>query len=588
MKTSPYLLLLLLSLLFVACGPERNPNIVVVHLLNEPPNLHPTNSNNGYTNQINSLCYQQLMYPGRDNGEMVAELAQEAVEISEDRLTVSFTVREDAKWPNGKPITAEDVVFSYKILACPLIETGQRAAGIHRVASFTVDPNNDRRCTVNFNEYSITNALIGASTQIMDRTYFDPDNVLGGFSFAELLSEDSVLLSDPKLVAWASSYNDPQMGLDLQRMKSGSGPYRIESWLPQQQITLVRNPDFWAKGIKTEKNLFEQGPDKIVYKFVKEDKAVELQFKQQEIDLSYMMSSVTYDELIESEAVKDGYHLGVVPRNNYAFIALNNDSDGIDHPRIFQDKSVRKALALAQPIDDLIDQVLPGVATRTASPIPPFHPDYNPNIEFLPYDRAKAAEMLDAAGWRDTDGDRIRDKIVDGSRLPLSFTLAYPPNGKALISLAEKIAEAWREIGVEIKLDPQDFRKLNEMAGTGDFDAMMIALRTPNVPYDFSQIFHSESGGNFMGYANLAVDELIEKANTTKDLAERKVYMDQIQVDIYEDQPCIFFYNATRKLAVHKRFGEANFSPNDPQISITNLSVQGDWSWDGSKWVEKK
>ncbi|MEM6344206.1 MAG: ABC transporter substrate-binding protein [Bacteroidota bacterium] len=587
MKTSPYLLLLLLSLVFVACGPERNPNVVVVHFLNEPPNLHPTNSNNGYTNQINALCYQQLMLTGRENGKLVAELAEEPIEFTEDRLSFSFTVREDAKWPSGKPITAEDVVFSYKILACPLVETGQRGAGIARVESFTVDPNNNRRCTVVFNEYSINNALFGATTQIMDRSFFDPDNVLGGFSFAELLSEDSVLLSDPKLVEWAGTYNDPQMGLEISRMQSGSGPYRVESWLPQQQITLVRNPDFWAKGIEHKEGLFEQGPDKIIYKFVKDDKAAELQIKQQEIDASYMMSSVTYEQLEESEAVQESYHLSVVPRNNYAFVALNNDADGINHPRIFQDKAVRRALALAQPIDDIIEEVLPGVATRTASPIPPYHPDYNPNIEYLPYDRAQAASMLEAAGWKDTDGDRIRDKVVDGSRIPLKFTLTYPPNGNTLIRLAEAIAKAWKEVGVEVELDPQDFAKINELVGTGDFDALMIALRTPNVPYDFSQIFHSESGGNFMGYSNAAVDDLIDQANTERDPAKRKTLIDQIQVDIYNDQPCIFFYNATRKLALHKRFGEADFSPNDPHISITNLSVAGNWSWDGSKWVEQ-
>ncbi len=586
MKTSPYLLLLLLSLVFVACGPERNPNVVVVHFLNEPPNLHPTNSNNGYTNQINSLCYQQLMLTGRDNGNLVSELAQEPVEISDDRLTISFTVKEGAKWPNGATITAEDVIFSYKILACPLVETGQRAAGIDRVESFTVDPNNERRCTVVFNEYSITNALFGATTQIMEREFFDPDNVLGGFSFAELLSEDSVLLSDPKLVEWAGNYNDPQMGLELDRMRSGSGPYQIESWLPQQQITLVRNPNFWAAGMEHPEGLFDQGPDKIIYKFVKDDKAAELQFKQQELDLSYMMSSVTYDQLKLSEDVNAGYHLGVVPRNNYAFVALNNDADGSKHPRIFQDKAVRRALALAQPIDQLIEEILPGVATRTASPIPPYHPDYNPNIEFMPYDRAQAAQLLEEAGWKDTDGDRIRDKVVDGKRIPLKFTLTYPPNGNTLITLAEKIAEAWGEVGIEVDLDPQDFATINEYAGTGDFDAMMLALRTPNVPYDFSQIFHSESGGNFMGYSNAAVDELIDQANAERDPVERKKLMDQIQVEIYEDQPCVFFYNATRKLTVHKRFGEPDFSPNDPHISVTTLSVQGDWSWDGSKWVE--
>ncbi|MEL7341829.1 MAG: ABC transporter substrate-binding protein, partial [Bacteroidota bacterium] len=293
MKSSRIYLFFLLSLVLLACGEERNPNIAVVHFLNEPPNLHPTNANNSYTSHINALCYQQLLVTGGQNGKLIPELSSGQPEISEDRLTHTYTIREDAKWPDGSAITAKDVIFSYKILACPLVESGQRAAGIEMVESFKTDPEDERRCTVVFNEYNLRNDLFGAMTQILDARLFDPNQVLEDYSFAELLVADS--LSEEKLVDWATFYNDPQWGLELEKMKSGSGPYRVEAWMPKQQISLVRNPNFWAKGVDHPERLFEQGPDKIVYKFVKDDKAAELQIKQQEIDASYMMSSVTYD-----------------------------------------------------------------------------------------------------------------------------------------------------------------------------------------------------------------------------------------------------------------------------------------------------
>ncbi|MEL6650171.1 MAG: hypothetical protein AAFQ87_05115 [Bacteroidota bacterium] len=116
---------------------------------------------------------------------------------------------------------------------------------------------------------------------------------------------------------------------------------------------------------------------------------------------------------------------------------------------------------------------------------------------------------------------------------------------------------------------------------------MMLALRTPNVPYDFSQIFHSESEANLLNYSNPEVDDLIDRANSTRNPDERKTLMDEIQVRLYDDQPCIYFYNASRKLALHKRFGLVEFSPNDPHIPVTNLKVQGNWTWDGNKWVEQ-
>ncbi|MEL6843191.1 MAG: ABC transporter substrate-binding protein, partial [Bacteroidota bacterium] len=277
MKSSRFYLLFLLSIVFLACGEERNPNIVVVHFLNGPPNLHPTNTNNTYTSHVNALCYQQLMVTGGQNGKLIPELSDGQPEFSEDRLRQTFTVRADAKWPDGSPITAKDVLFSYKLMACPLVESGQRATGIDMVESFRIDPDNDRRCTVQFTDFDISNDLFGAMTHVMDPRVFDPENVLEGYSFAELLTADSVQMSEEKLVNWATFFNDPQWGLEIEKMQSGSGPYRVKSWMDQQQIVLVRNEKFWAKGVEDPARLFEQGPDQIIYKFVKDDKAVELQ-----------------------------------------------------------------------------------------------------------------------------------------------------------------------------------------------------------------------------------------------------------------------------------------------------------------------
>lgn len=580
-----YYFLPLLLWLFVACTPSRDPGIVVVHFLNEPPSLHPVTESNSYTSQVNSLCHQMLMLVDTKTGKLMPELAATMPTTSADKLSYRYQIQEGAAWPDGKAITAEDVLFSYKLLVCPLIEAGQRAAGMDVVSDMRTDPNDPRQVEMLFSEFSLSNAFMGAATFVLDPRQYDPEGQLARYSFNDLKMADSTLSQDTLLADWAADFNDVQTGMDLEKLALGSGPYVVSEWIPEQQIILTRRDNFWAKG--RPEDTFHQGPSKIIFKVIKDDKLAELQFKQQELDVSYMMTNKTYEELQASEAVKAAYQLTAVPRNNYAFIALNNNADGDQHPRFFQDKELRRALTFALPIDQIIEEVFPGVAERSMSPIPSYHPDHNPNITPIPYDVEEANRLFEAAGWVDTDGDRIRDKVVNGIRQPLSFSMLYPPNGQDLITIAERIEEEWRKAGVDCKLVQQPFGELVPKLFGGDYDAVMLALATPPVPYDFTQIFWSQAERNFLGYTNVEADALMLQANRMTDEVERKKVMDRIQEMLYDDQPCIFFFSATRKIAIHRRFGDVKAYANDPFVPINTLEVDGSWDWDGEKWAQK-
>jgi peptide/nickel transport system substrate-binding protein len=584
----PYLLFAGILLLVLACSPtsDRDPGHLVVHFLNEPTSLHPIAESNSYTNQVNALCHQGLILIDPVTGKLIPELAVSLPEKSEDGLSHTYEILPEANWPDGSPITAKDAEFSFKLLAFPLIKSGQRAAVLETVSSVTVDTDNPRRLRFDFTEYSINNGQVGAATILLDPRLYDPQGLLEPYRYAEL-KNDTTLSRDTALAAWANRFNDVQTGMNLDQLNQGSGPYIVQEWIPKQQIILVPRPanQYWARD-RSEPH-FARGPQKLIFKIINDDKLAELQFKQQELDLSYMMSTRTYNALQESEEVLAAYNVKAIPRNNYAFIALNNNADGNQHSRLFQDKTLRRALTYALPINQIIEEIYPGVADRATSPVPTFHPDYNPNVAEIPYDLDEAKRLLEASGWIDTDGDRIRDKVVGGQRIPLTFTMMYPPNGQDLITMAERIQEEWKKVGVDCQIDGKTFSEILPKIYSGDYDASMIALRTPPTPYDFTQIFYSQSEGNFMGYVNTQADELMLEANRTRDENKRKELVDQVQEILYEDQPCIFFFTATRKIALHKRFGDVPFYSNDPFVLFNALTVQGNWEWDGSKWVEK-
>lgn len=581
-----YLLFTLLTLVLVGCGgPDRDPNTVVIHFLNEPPSLHPITETNTYTGHINGLCHQMMMAVDMKTGKMIPELCAAPPIATEDQLSFTYQLHKEAAWPDGAPITGEDVLFSYKLLICPLINAGQRAAGMDLVSNMQVDANDPLKVEMQFSEFSLINGLLGGATFVLDKRQFDPEGVLEKYSWQDLQKADSTIAVDEALATWADKFNNVQTGMDLELLSKGSGPYVVREWIPEQQIILTPRENFWAKG--RSESLYQQGPSKIIAKAVKDDKVVELQFKQQELDLSYFMTNKTYQAVKSSPAVQEAFNIDVVPRNSYGFIALNNNADGTTHKRFFQDKALRLAMTKAIPIEQIIEEVFPGAAERSTTPIPSHHPDYNSQITPYPHDVEAARKELDALGWQDTDGDRIRDKVVNGVKEQLSFTMLYPPNGQDLITIAERVTEEWRKVGIECELVQQTFAEIVPKIFGKDYDAAMIALSTPAVPYyDFTQIFWSQADRNFLSYANPMADSLMQQANRVPHGPERKEIVDKIQEIIYADQPCIFFFTATRKVALHKRFGDIKFEPNDPFIYLNTLKAEAGWEWDGKKWAK--
>ena len=109
--------------------------------------------------------------------------------------------------------------------------------------------------------------------------------------------------------------------------------------------------------------------------------------------------------------------------------------DGIKHKPFFVDKKVRRAVAYMIPIDEIIEVMMHGKASRQASNISPLKKTYNDTLKLIPLDIEKAKELLDEAGWVDTDGDNIRDKVINGVKTPFTFKFSYmsSPTSKEIV-----------------------------------------------------------------------------------------------------------------------------------------------------------
>jgi peptide/nickel transport system substrate-binding protein len=581
MRMRQFLLLSLIILVFfTACTPSSDQklergNEVVVQIPSEPRSLHPTNGRMAARTLILYYTAQPLARLDPSTGKQAPMLARSLPEASADGLSFTYELDPAAQWADGRPITFEDVSFSLKAAACPLLTVQAGRAIFEQIKDLVPDAENDRRFTVQMREKYAGNPFVVNDFFIIDKRFFDPKGLLDEVAVAEVLQPDTEVGALPAVVEWAEEFNDAKYNNKPEYLKGTSGPYEVESWTPGQQIVLKRRENYWGAG---KKGLFhQQYPDKIVFVPMREESVIELQVKQQKVDVATQLSTQTFNALQQDEKSSNNYYIDYRPRNAYTYIGYNLRPDGINHKPIFDDKRVRRAFAYATPVEEIIEAFYQGQVRRVTSPVSPVNDEYNRQIEPIPLNLDSARVLLDQAGWIDSDGDLVRDKMVAGERIPLSLGLVYPAGQQALDDIVQRIISSVEEVGFQVEPKPTDFRLLGGMLVKHDFDAIMVGASSSPLPYDFKQMWSSgnwETGENFTGFGSIKTDSLIEIVRHEIDPVKRKELMDEMQEIIYEEQPVTFFFNSANRMAIHRRFENAEMYEIMPYILLNNLKLK--------------
>ena len=546
------------------------PNIVRAHLVTDPKALHPINGVLASRFEVLDLCYQRLLSIDPATGTLEPELAAALPERSADGLAYTFELHPQAAWPDGAPITAADVHFSTKVMVCPGVNNASIKPYAENLEAFSPDPDNPRRFTVRFSRYYMNNDNYGIFTYIIDPRFYDPEGVLAAYSIADLKAGPAA--ETPALQAWVATFNDPKYATQVDLLQNGSGPYRLTEWIPEQRIILSRNPTYW--GAAESRPLHSQYPDQITFDLIMDDKAVELQVLQQQIDVTTNLSPQAYLNLKRDSLAMQHYHLAMRDRDAFTSLALNHRPDGIRNPRILDDVRVRQAIAYALPVGDIIDQILDSMALPAASPVPLSNQLYNDTLKPYPFAPDRARALLEEAGWRDTDGNGIREKQVDGRKRDLSIRLSYPPGNDIVEGIANRVRDALSMIGMTVELDPAPDYQQQIQQHT--FEMAMLSLRASPFPYDFKQLFHSEGwpeGGNFFGFADAEADTLIDQMRETRDPEQRLHMANRIQEILARELPVIPLYIPTKKMVVHRRFNNAYMYPIANYVILNDLHM---------------
>ena len=427
-----------------------------------------------------------------------------------DSLSIAFRLDPRARWHDGRPVRAEDVRFTHWAYTNPEVPSPQ-AESVRNVDSVTVRD---------------------SATAVFWFARRSPEQ------FFQAVYHMAVVPAHPfaglKPTEWATA--------DAARRPVGSGRFRFAKWVAGTSVELVADTANYRGRPKL---------DRVVMSVVTDAATAPTRLLTGAADFFERLSPETIAELARHPEVRPAPY----PALGYGFMHLNllDGARPRPHP-VFGDRAVRRALTQALDRTSMLRNVW-GI---TAEPgIGPFTRASNPGDSTLPqiaYDPAAAARALDSIGWRDTDGDGVREK--GGRRL--EFTLMAMATSAPRMKYAAIIQEQLRRAGVKVAVEQLDPAAFHERLASGAFDAAVNYYVVDPSPSTVGQMWgaaavRARKGMNFGSYTNAAFDSAVDSAATAFDPARARAHYRRAYETIVADAPAVWLYESRPVAGVHRR-----------------------------------
>lgn len=556
---------------------KRTTNDVIVAPLAEADNLNPILYTSTYSRQAFSHIFQYLEGIDPETLELIPQLIKSRPEVTEGNPTgtrYTFEILEEAVWPNGEPVTAEDFIFTLKAIMNPKLPTERLRPYMAAITGVSVDPENTKKFTVLTGEqYILNEEVIGTEIPIMPRYVYDPQGLLNDIPVEDFLNAakiESIAKSNAKLQQFADEFVKPLYARERAGVV-GSGAYELVEWQTGQRIVLRKKANWWGDKLRNPNILQQAKVEEIIFQPMPDHTVAATSLKDEQLDVRSQIDPVGFEELKNNPLASERYNFHSEFQFAYFFIYLNNNNP------ILADKQVRRAIAHAIDVDEIIETVYDGIPERTVGPVHPAKNYYNKNLSPIPFDINKAKDILTTAGWSDSNSNGILDKVIDGQRTELELKLLYVAGRETQQNMALIIQEDARQAGISIEPIPMEATVIADNRRKRDYDMAFGGHTLSSTLDDFKQVWHSASdtpsGSNQVGFHNAEVDKIIEEIQRTMDADKRNQLYKRFQEIIYEEQPVTFLFVNKDNIAIHKRF-EAETSPLSPGFFANAFVMQ--------------
>ncbi len=521
-------------------GPPATGDWLVNHSLSDPEQLNPLTSSDGTSSEILGFVFEGLLTREPRTLELRPLIAESRPAISQDKRIYTFKIRRDVHFQDGRPLTGEDVLFSIKAIKCPLVN----APFLRVYYNSVVDAQLLDPYTIRFvikEPYFLNESQLGGIT-VLPRHYYDPENLLKDVAVRDLLREPSKLPENVK--KFADNFNE-----NYSRNPMGSGPYKFHGWRTGQDVDLVRDPDYWGNG---KPGIDQVYLDRVKYRIINNQDAALVTLKSGGLDFIDRLTPVQHMRGTGSERFNRQFQKLAYFTPFYSYIGWNNENP------IFRDKRVRQALSYLTNRRQILKTVLFGLGELVDGPIYFFRPEYDKSLHSYPYDPKKAMELLTQAGWKDTDGDGVLDKVIDGKRTPFRFEFKSPSGASTGKSVVLVLQDELKRHGIVATIREIDWTIFLDDVKNHKFDAVVMAWGMPASEPDEYQVWHSSQaanrGSNHISYKNARVDKILEDYRREFDPKKRVELYREFQKILNDEQPYTFLFASKFVSAVHRRF----------------------------------
>jgi peptide/nickel transport system substrate-binding protein len=530
---------------------------LVISTLSDPKTFNYAN-NQSFPN-IFLFAYEGLTHENGENGAIEPGLA-ESWQISPDHKRIIFALREGLKWSDGHPLTADDVVFTYRdIVFNPAIPTDAKD-------SIRIGPNetfpNGVYPTVQKLDQRRVEFLLPEPFAPFLRATAGPDGIM---ILPKHALENSLKTKDPNgNLQFISTWNTDTTPTEI----IVNGPYRLESYAAGQRLVFRRNPYYWRKDSKGNPLPYV---DRIVWQFIENTDTQLLRFRSGELDVMGDARPLRpeYYSLLKQEDQRGNFQVynggpwsGVLYLTFNLNRAKNQEGKPIVDPvklRWFSNLAFRQAIAHAIDRDRINTNIFRGLGIVQNSPISvqsPYFLSTQQGLKSYDYDPQKARELLQTAGFRYNAQTQLLD--AEGNRV--RFTLMTNAGNKVREAIGAQIKQDLAKIGIQVDFTPLNFNVLLEKTNTTrDWDAHMIGFTGGIEPHSAANLWLSSGASHsfnlkqqpgqpeIQGWEPYEFEKTIDRlmiagARELDEPKRKQIYAEYQQV-VQENVPVIFLVN---------------------------------------------
>lgn len=421
----------------------------------------------------------------------------ESVEVSDDGLVYTFKIRDNIKFHNGRPLTVDDIIWSYHRISS--MEPASPSADNIRPIKGAKDV-----------EERLTETISGLKKiddYTLEMTLEDPVAIE-----YHLWLPGTAILPKEEVEARGDGFaTDPV----------GCGAFKFVKWVKGSEVVIEKFPGFFMEGLPYL--------DKVVYKIMGEAASRDLAFKARELDAT-IVGAVNYPEYKADP---------VISKNMIEVAEMFTRLAGFNPEfKPFADKRVRQAISYAIPTDLIIEKVLKGKAFPARGYLPITSPAYNPDIKKYDYDLEKARALMKEAGYE------------EGFEVPRAIGTANASWG---VGIFEAALSYLKKINVTLNIQQMEGAAMAERVREGDYDLFIWSLDSgpdPLVALERWKGDNPQAAGNYVKYNNPEFDDYLTRASAERD-PEKKIALIQEAEKIFVEDAPIWFFNYNKAIMAH-------------------------------------